>query len=425
MGALKKLSLEELPQSFSPKSLPEIVNLVKKINEKEAVVYRGKEQKPYLFETSRLIIRRFYPEDTQGVYELAVNRNQSEMKYMDHPWPSDFEGCRAATEWFASTDNMWAVCLKPDFNLIGLIVYNSMDENKQIDLGHVWHTDYWKCGLDTEALGLMVQYAFQRLGAEGVYAYNPLHCEPQIAPLAEIGLEVTHSSEASFTNDDKGNPVTFTGCKMELSKEKWALGYKEEDAPKDFGPREKPFIIYAAEASLSEKIIETYSYEGVFFEVIEKPVTLYAGKTAYASNLTDEPDIPGLLASLQKNKLLDKVVHCVNADWAAAISIDYWQDGAVPRGLMFAKETASREQPEGIDIYEMPRCLYMRVQHSAEAARALGKDTCEIFELFGLIKEKVMPKFGYRFSTCGAQEIEYYNEKQSNSNYAYVPVEKI
>ena len=88
-----------------------------------------------LFETSRLIIRRFYPEDTQGVYELAVNRNQSEMKYMDHPWPSDFEGCRAAAEWFASTDNMWAVCLKPDFNLIGLIVYNSMDENKQMGSG--------------------------------------------------------------------------------------------------------------------------------------------------------------------------------------------------------------------------------------------------------------------------------------------------
>ncbi len=221
MKAIKKFSFEDVPQDFSPKFLPEIINLVREMNEKEAIVYHSTESKPFLFETSRLIIRRFYPDDVEGVHELANDRQNSEMKNFDHQWPTDYKGCKDATDWFSTQENMWAVCTKPDFKLIGMLVFNSLDENKMVDLGHVWHTKYWNARLDTEAISLMVQYAFEKLDAAGVYAGNPLECEAQIAPLREIGMEITETGQASFTNDEQGNPIYFTGCKMVITRDMW------------------------------------------------------------------------------------------------------------------------------------------------------------------------------------------------------------
>jgi RimJ/RimL family protein N-acetyltransferase len=222
MSAIKKLSFYNTANNYLPKSLPEILRLANQLSEKEAFIYQTETTKPFLFETNRLIIRRFYPDDTEGVLELAKDRQNSEMKNYDHQWPTDPKGCNDATNWLSTQSNMWAVCIKPDFKLIGMITFNTMDENNRVDLGHVWHTSYWGSQLDTEALSLMVQYAFEKLGACGVYAGNPLECEAQIAPLKEIGMEITETRQASFVKDEQGNPIYFTGCKMEISKEKWS-----------------------------------------------------------------------------------------------------------------------------------------------------------------------------------------------------------
>jgi [ribosomal protein S5]-alanine N-acetyltransferase len=221
MGAIRKLLFEEVPQSYSPKHLPEIIRLAGELHEQEAVVYRQGAAGPVLFETGRLLIRRFVPGDATAVQELAVDRHHSEMRHRDHPWPTDEKGCREATEWFSGQDNMWAVCLKPDYRLIGMVVFNTVDERNMVDLGHVWHTRYWHAGLDTEALSLMVRYAFEVLAADGVFAYNPLDCAPQIAPLLELGLIVTETNQASFARDEQGEPIYFTGCKLVLERERW------------------------------------------------------------------------------------------------------------------------------------------------------------------------------------------------------------
>ena len=220
MGAIRKLLFEEVPHCYSPKHLPEIVRLAGELHEQEAVVYRQGAAEPVLFETGRLVIRRFVPDDAPAVQELAVDRYHSEMRSRDHPWPTDEKGCREATEWFSGQDNMWAVCLKLGFCLIGMVVFNRVDERNMVDLGHVWHTRYWQAGLDTEALSLMVRYAFEVLEADGVFANNPLDCAPQIAPLLELGLTVTETSQASFARDDRGEPIYIPACQLVLEKER-------------------------------------------------------------------------------------------------------------------------------------------------------------------------------------------------------------
>ena len=228
MSTAKKLEIEKLPQDYSPSTLPEILKLAKKIKGDIALVYE-RMNKPFFMETDRLIIRRFTTEDAEAVLALSLDRMNSSMKNFDHGWPTDLEGCKGAADYFASNDTSYAVCLKPSMKLIGYISYNSVTDDGIVDLGHVWHTVYQDNSLDTEALSLMTQYAFEKLGASGVSAGNPLDCEEQIAPLKSIGMEIVEIREkASFVSDENGIPIEFTGCKMLITKEKWVELYKKE-----------------------------------------------------------------------------------------------------------------------------------------------------------------------------------------------------
>ncbi|HEX3078274.1 MAG TPA: GNAT family N-acetyltransferase [Lachnospiraceae bacterium] len=218
MNTAKKLEYKE---DYFPKSLPEIIKLAGEMTKEKAVIYHS-DNTPYLFETNRLIIRRFQPEDAQGLCVLANDKESSPLATRDHKWPTDLESCKGIAQYFSSEPSFWAVCIKPSFEIIGMITYNTVDENNMIDLGHVWRVPFMNDNSDTEAISLMVQYAFDKLGASGVFAYNPLDYEAQIHPLIQVGMEIVETFEGgSFANDEHGNPITFPGCKMLITKERW------------------------------------------------------------------------------------------------------------------------------------------------------------------------------------------------------------
>lgn len=79
-----------------------------------------------------------------------------------------------------------------------------------------------------------------------------------------------------------------------------------------------------------DKLIDTIKYDGAIFEIVERPEVIWVGKIAYAPNLTDEPDIGKLLSVYQELVPTPKLDR-INPDWDAAISIDYWRGGTVPR----------------------------------------------------------------------------------------------
>lgn len=202
----------------------------------------------------------------------------------------------------------------------------------------------------------------------------------------------------------------------------------QSDKTESYSPQ-RPYILYIAEEYQMEKIIETITYMDVIFEVVKRPESIFCGKLAYASDLDSEPDIGKLLDDYRGAVSIPKEER-IAPDWDGAISIDYWKGGTSPRGMMFAQEVASENQNEIYDIYKMPASLFMRVFHDENAAKALGREKCpcegkcEIWELFGLMKDIVMPKFGYRFNENGAQEFEYYNWSKYGTGFAYVPVVK-
>lgn len=220
MNTVKKLEYYNFPENYSPKKLPDIIKLARFVREDNALIFE-REKKPFLFETDRLMIRSFYEEDAEAVRILGMDKESSPMRERDHTWPTDPEGCLNAAKWFSTQDTMWAVCIKPSLELIGMVTFNTVDENNMADLGHVWRTAYQKDGLDTEALSLMVQYAFEKLKVDGVFAYDPIDYDLQIHPLKEIGMEITEKTTGSFIKDEAGNPIEFQAGRLEIRKERW------------------------------------------------------------------------------------------------------------------------------------------------------------------------------------------------------------
>lgn len=176
------------------------------------------------------------------------------------------------------------------------------------------------------------------------------------------------------------------------------------------------------DAVCGEDLVRAIDYKGVWVELVRCPRTIWCGAVGYASDCSGEPDIEGLLKRYQAQCGIPKLERA-NPDWSCCISIDYWQDGAVPRGICFAQQVLTEAQDAAHDVYVMPESLYLRTASSKEnARRVLGKEECEAWELFGFLRE-AMDAAGYSVGTNGAQEIEMYNHGAGLA-YAYVQVKE-
>ena len=170
-----------------------------------------------------------------------------------------------------------------------------------------------------------------------------------------------------------------------------------------------------------ERLVETICHKGLRFEVVERAESVWCGTLGYALNLTEEPDIPGLLEKYQSLVSVEKR-GLVSPDWSGCISVGYWPGGTSPRGIMFMQQVDTGEQDGRHDVLKTPSSLYIRLHYDgAEVPRRLfGRDQCEAFELYGAIHEAAEEN-GYTFHPTEEIEIEYYGSK---SCYAYCAVEK-
>lgn len=149
---------------------------------------------------------------------------------------------------------------------------------------------------------------------------------------------------------------------------------------------------------------------GLYRESVKNNNGRFNGHTMAANNL------PCLVALFYRNCEVDAL-----SQWSCAISINYWQEGAAPRGMMFAQQVLTEKQDSNHDVYIMPESLFIRVACTAETAKAaFDKNSCELHELFGVIKDS-LDENGYVLGTNGAQEIEIYNY-EAGLFYAYVQV---
>ncbi|UCD08769.1 MAG: GNAT family N-acetyltransferase, partial [Dehalococcoidales bacterium] len=173
-------------------------------------------------ETEKLIIRNFRPDDWKQVQVLAINKEMSDGAKYDLTWPTSDDESLKMAEFLSGTDFFWAVCLKENDELIGLIAFNSIDENRTLDLGHVFHTDYMlEQSVMTEALRRMVQYAFDELEIDRITTHNAADWEGQIEPLYRLGMKKTGEWIGPSPVDEDKSPITIKVLDLGITREEW------------------------------------------------------------------------------------------------------------------------------------------------------------------------------------------------------------
>ena len=111
-----------------------------------------------------------------------------------------------------------------------------IDENKHLDLGHLFHTELNRQGYDTEALRCMVEHAFTDRGVQAIYADNAAEWAVQLAPLRKLGMTVLEppaserGKKSSFRNNPDGTPIEFVGCRMQITREEWLRRRKSRES---------------------------------------------------------------------------------------------------------------------------------------------------------------------------------------------------
>lgn len=128
-----------------------------------------------VIETERLWLRRIVAEDL-GDW-MAVWRSPGVLDYL-----IDFDGLpqeemgREIIEWadriFADKSGIrWALTLKPNKRMIGSCGFHLFDRRHQcVEIGYELHSDYWRQGLMTEAVGAVLAFCFDTLAAHRVEA---------------------------------------------------------------------------------------------------------------------------------------------------------------------------------------------------------------------------------------------------------------
>ena len=126
------------------------------------------------FETERLLLRPFMPSDAAAVQLLAGNYEVAKTTLsLPHPYPDgaaelwiDFRR-DAAKQGHGYT---FAITNKENDFLLGSISLNITSEHRRAELGYWLGTPHWGNGYTTEAAARILQFGFNELNLNKIYA---------------------------------------------------------------------------------------------------------------------------------------------------------------------------------------------------------------------------------------------------------------
>ena len=162
------------------------------------------ENKIIIAETERLILRRYKKEDLQDLF--AYLSDKEVVKYEPYK-PMNLEETKDNLEWRIDTEEMIAVELKNSHKMIGN-VYMGKRDFEALEIGYVFHRNYWGHGYAAESCKYLIAQAFSN-GIHRIYA----ECDPDNGSswklLETLGFqrEAHLRKNVYFWKDETGKPI--------------------------------------------------------------------------------------------------------------------------------------------------------------------------------------------------------------------------
>lgn len=129
-----------------------------------------------MFETERLIIRRFTTEDAKDIQECC-NDFEVAKTTLGIPWPYTVEMAESWVLKLAQREEEgssyeFAICFKNNPNkIIGCIALTDVNPKaKRAEMGYWVNRNHWRQGVATEAAKFMINFGFDKLGLHSIIA---------------------------------------------------------------------------------------------------------------------------------------------------------------------------------------------------------------------------------------------------------------
>lgn len=154
-------------------------------------------------ETDRLLLRELLFSDVDGLFELESNPNVH--LFVGNKPVTHIDECRAYVEFIHKQykdfgTGRWAVILKETNEFLGWsgikFITNEINNHKDFyEIGYRFIEKHWGKGYATEAGKAFIDYAFNEMKVEALYAYADAGNENSRKILEKLGLRYVNSFE--------------------------------------------------------------------------------------------------------------------------------------------------------------------------------------------------------------------------------------
>lgn len=159
-------------------------------------------------ETKRLILRPLTLEDSTDVF--AYVSDEETMKYIFNPHTSLNQTKEFIASYYLSSPlGFYALELKENKKMIGVVEFRVDDKKRQGELGYMLNKSYWNQGLTTEACLRILDFGFNSLLLKKIISGHDKGHVYSGKVLKKIGMSFNHTAKNPFETNGEVLETTF------------------------------------------------------------------------------------------------------------------------------------------------------------------------------------------------------------------------
>lgn len=165
--------------------------------------------------SERILLRRFRLDDAQAMYDNWASDPEVTRHLTWRPHGSVEDTRQIIEIWHKEYEKInyyqWGIVYRPENELIGSISLMDVREiSEHCEVGYCIARPYWGRGVMTEALRLVVAFAFDKIGFKRVAAFHSVDNPASGRVMAKVGMQY----EGTLRNYMYNSLDQLTDCKL-------------------------------------------------------------------------------------------------------------------------------------------------------------------------------------------------------------------